>query len=243
MPPLPARIRTALAWISVLAAVWAAAIWLTGGGVLHVGALRVSSRSALRPALAALLLAGLALYGSRAEARRAVLARTRAVFDRLAPWLAAMVAVAVALTAAIFGELVAGGADSSGYLHQAQLWAEGRGTLVAPVLDEGPWPQVGWEVAPLGFAPSATPGILGPTYAPGLPWLMTLGNAIAGAPGRFLWTPLAVGLLVWFTFVLARREAPPSAALGAALVVATSPPVLFAAMQTMRATRSSGSGR
>ncbi len=194
----------------------------------------MSSRSALRPALAALLLAGLALHGSRAGvAPRGTRARTSAVFDRAAPWLAAMAAVAVALTSAIFGELVAGGADSSGYLHQSQLWAEGSTTLVAPVLDDGPWPQSGWEVAPLGFAPSATPGILGPTYAPGLPWLMALGGVIAGAPGRFLWTPLAVGLLVWFTFVLARREAPPSAALGAALVVATSPPVLFAAMQTM----------
>ena len=233
MPPLPARIRTALAWISVLAAVWAAAIWLTGGGVIQLGALRLSSRSAARPALAALLLAGLTLYGTRAESRRAALTRARQTADRAAPWLAAMAAVAVALASAVFGELVAGGADSSGYLHQSQLWAEGRTALVAPVLDDGPWPQSGWEVAPLGFAPSATPGILGPTYAPGLPWLMALGGVIAGAPGRFLWTPLAVGLLVWFTFVLARREAPPSAALGAALVVATSPPVLFAAMQTM----------
>lgn len=233
MPPLPARVRTALAWISVLAAVWAAAIWLTGGGVFHLGALRVSSRSALRPALAALLLAGLAAHGTGADARRAALARVRHRADRSAPFLAALAAFAVALTSVVFGELVASGADSSGYLHQAQLWAEGRGTLVAPVLDNAPWPLAGWEVAPLGFAPSTTPGLLGPTYAPGLPWLMTLGGALAGAPGRFLWTPLAAGLLVWFTFVLARREAPPAAALGAALVVATSPPVLFAATQTM----------
>lgn len=212
---------------------WAAAIWLTGGGVIHLGALRLSSRSAARPALAALLLAGLALYGSRADGRRAALARAGRIADRTAPWLAAMTAGAVALAAAIFGELVAGGADSSGYLHQAQLWSDGRSALVAPVLDDGPWPQAGWEVAPLGFAPSATPGILGPTYAPGLPWLMALGGAIAGAPGRFVWTPLAVGTLVWLTFVLARREMPPAGALGPALLVATSPPVLFASMQTM----------
>jgi hypothetical protein len=194
-------------------------------------ALRVSSRS--RPALAALLLAGLAAHFPGADARRAALARVRHRADRSAPFLAALAALAVALTSVVFGELVASGADSSGYLHQAQLWVEGRGTLVAPVLDNAPWPLAGWEVAPLGFAPSTTPGLLGPTYAPGLPWLMALGGALAGAPGRFLWTPLAAGLLVWFTFVLARREAPPAAALGAALVVATSPPVLFAATQTM----------
>ncbi len=233
MPPLPARVRTVLAALAALAAVWAGAIWLTGGGVVHLGALRISSRSAARPALAALLLGGLALFGARAEARRAALARTRAVSDRLAPWLAAAAAIIVALTAAVFGELVAGGADSSGYLHQSQLWTTGRTALVAPVLDDGPWPQAGWEVAPLGFAPSATRGLLGPTYAPGLPWLMTLGHAIAGVPGRFVWTPIAVGALVWLTFVLARREAPPTAALGAALLVASSPPVLFASMQTM----------
>lgn len=233
MPPLPARVRSVFASIAALAAVWAAAIWLTGGGVIQLGALRLSSRSVTRPALVALLLAGLSLYGSRADGRRAALARTRAVIDRLAPWLAGLAAIAVALTAAIFGEFVAGGADSSGYLHQSQLWSEGRGALVAPVLDDGPWPQAGWEVAPLGFAPSVTPGILGPTYAPGLPWLMALGGAFAGTPGRFVWTPLAVGALVWLTFVLARREAPPAAALGAALLVAGSPPVLFASMQTM----------
>lgn len=233
MPLLPARVRPLLALLAALAALWAAGVWLTGGGVLQVGALRLSSRSAARPAIAALLLAALALYGSRPEARRAALTRVRDLSDRLAPWLAMIAAAAVALTSAVFGELVAGGADSSGYLHQARLWADGAGVLVAPVLDDGPWPQAGWEVAPLGFAPSATPGLLGPTYAPGLPWLMTLGGAVAGAPGRFVWTPLAVGLLVWLTFVLARREAPPTAALGAALLVATSPPVLFASTQTM----------
>lgn len=233
MPPLPARVRPVLVSLAGVAAVWATAVWLTGGGVVHVGTLRLSSRSAARPALAALLLAGLALYGTHAEARRAALRRAGGFTNRLAPWLAAMAAVAVALTAAVFGELVAGGADSSGYLHQAQRWAAGRGAMAAPVLDQGPWPQAGWEVAPLGFAPSATPGVLGPTYAPGLPWLMTLGHAIAGEPGRFVWTPLAVGALVWLTFVLARREVPPAAALGAALLVASSPPVLFASMQTM----------
>lgn len=233
MPPLPARVRSLLASLAALAAVWAAATWLTGGGVMHLGALRLSSRSALRPALAALLLAALALYGSRAESRRAALARVRRRADAAAPWLAAVAAMAVATTAAIFGELAASGADASGYLHQSQLWAEGRSALVAPVLDDGPWPGAGWEVAPLGFAPSATPGLLGPTYAPGLPWLMTLGHTIAGAPGRFVWTPLAVGALAWLTFVLARREMPPAAALGAVLLVATSPPLLFAATQTM----------
>lgn len=233
MPPLPARVRSLLASLAALAGVWAAAIWLTGGGVLQLGPLRLSSRSATRPALVALALAAIALYGSRAETRRAALARARRMTDHAAPWLAGLAALAVAIAAAIAGEFVAGGADASGYLHQSQLWSAGRGTLVAPVLDDGPWPTAGWEVAPLGFAPAVTPGLLGPTYAPGLPWLMTLGHTIAGAPGRFVWTPLAVGLLVWGTFVLARREMPPAAALGAALLVGTSPPVLFAATQTM----------
>jgi hypothetical protein len=233
VPPLPARVRPVLASLAGLAAVWAIGVWLTGGGTVHVGGWRLSSRSAVRPAIAALLLAGTALYGAHARSRRAALTRAGRITNRLAPWLAAMAAVAVALTAAIFGEFVAGGADSSGYLHQAQLWDADHGVMAAPVLDNGPWPQAGWDVAPLGFAPAVTPGILGPTYAPGLPWLMALGHTMAGAPGRFIWTPLAVGMLVWLTFVLARREAPAAVALGAALVVATSPPVLFAATQTM----------
>lgn len=233
MPPLPVRVRRVFAVLAAALAFWALVTWITGGGVLLVGPLRVSSRSALRPGALAVVLSLLALWRTSADERRSAVGSARHALDRAAPWGAALVAVALALTSALFGEHAAAGADSSGYLHQAQLWADGRGTLDAPVVSESPWPLAGWEVAPLGFAPSVTPGVLGPTYAPGLPWLMALGGAVAGDPGRFVWTPLAVGLIAWLTFVFTRREGPPAVGLAAAMLVASSPPLLFAATQTM----------
>ena len=88
-------------------------------------------------------------------------------------------------------------------------------------------------MAPLGYAPSPIEDELGPTYAPGLPWLMAAGAALAGEAGRYVWTPIFTGLLAWGTFLLARRDSPALVAFGAAVLVGTSPPVLFAAMQTM----------
>jgi len=149
VPPLPARLRRPLAWLSVAVAIWAAIAWLSGGGILEVGPLRLSSRSAERPAVAAALLGALALLSATADQRRAALKRTRRAADGNAALGAALLAIAITLTSVVIGELVAGGADSSGYLHQAQLWEAGRATLDAPLLDQGPWPLAGWEAAPL----------------------------------------------------------------------------------------------
>ncbi len=228
-----APLRTALTALGTLLATWAGVVWLTGGFVFAVGGVRVSSRSAARPAVLAILFLAAALRGQSAEQRRRLVARARQRGDRYSPAAAAVLAMAVAATSAVFGAHVAGGADASGYVSQSRLWAEGRMRVEGPDLVPADWPASGWLVAPLGYAPSHVAGALGPTYAPGLPWLMAAGAAVMGEAGRYLWTPLFVGLLVWGTFLLARRDAPPLVALAAALLVATSPPVLFAAMQTM----------
>ncbi len=232
MPP-SSRLRPLLATLALVLGTWAGVVWITGGVAFTVAGLRVSSRSATRPALlAAVLLAG-ALWGWAAGDRRRHLARARHRGDAVAPWAAALAALALAVTSAAFGGHVAGGADASGYVSQSRLWAEGHVRVSAPALAADSWPTRGWLVAPLGYAPSSVEGELGPTYAPGLPWLMAAGAAVAGEVGRYVWTPLFAGLLTWGTFLLSRRAAPPLVAFGAAMIVATSPPVLFAAMQTM----------
>ena len=231
--PLPLPLRRVLLVTAGLLAVWALGIWLTGGGVVEIGGLRVSSRGAGRPALAALLLVALVALAATPDARRRGLTRAETLADRGAPWAALMLALVLAASSTAFNEHVAGGADSSGYVSQSRLWASGRLAVRAPVYSDDAWPQRGWLVSPLGYAPSVTPDTLGPSYAPGLPWLMALGAAALGEPGRFVWTPLAAGLVVWLTFMLGRRLAPPLVALGAAVLVAGSAPVLFNAMQTM----------
>lgn len=230
---LPPLLRRVLLVVAGVLAVWALGIALTGGGVVEIGGLRVSSRGAWRPALAALLLVGLVAVAGTPDERRRGLRRAESLADRAAPWVAVLLALVLAATSAIFNEHVSGGADSSGYVSQSRLWAAGRITVPAAVYTDDAWPQRGWLVSPLGYAPSATVNTLGPSYAPGLPWLMAIGAAMLGEPGRFIWTPLAAGLVVCLTFLMARRFAPPLAAIGAALLVAGSAPVLFNSVQTM----------
>lgn len=206
---------------------------MTGGGAVTLGAVRLSSRAAGRPALAALLCAvAWAWLTTTAERRQAATALAARV-ERASMGLALALALVGAGVSSVFGTHVAGASDASGYVSQSRLWAAGRHTLVVPQLSDGPWPDRGWIAAPLGYTPSQTPERLAPTYAPGLPWLMALGAAVAGEPGRYVWTPLAVGLFIWGTFVWTRREAPATVALAAAVLAGTSAPVVFAAMQAM----------
>lgn len=227
------KFRPLLSTLTRVFAVWAALLWVTGGGTIVVGGLRLSSRGALRPALAGLACAGVWAALSTADERRRATQALRGRADRLAAPLAVLVALSIAGVSIVYGTHVAGGSDSSGYVSQSRLWAAGRDTIDVPRLDDGPWPERGWIVAPLGYVPSQMPDRLGPTYAPGLPWLMALGGAVAGEPGRYVWTPIAVALLTWGAFVWTRREAPPSVGLAAAVLVASTPGVVFAATQAM----------
>ncbi|MEZ5290007.1 MAG: hypothetical protein R2745_02910 [Vicinamibacterales bacterium] len=233
MSSRPAALGRGLAALAGLLTAWALVVWASGGFTAVVAGQRITSRSPVRPALAALTLAAAAAWVVGPEARRAWRRRMAARANLGAPWLAAALAAGAAGVSAIDGTHVSGGADASGYVSQSRLWAQGRLTADAPAIVDGPWPARGWLVTPLGYAPAVDENRLGPTYAPGLPWLMALGAAVAGEAGRYLWTPLAVALLTWATFLWARRDGPPAAALAAALLVATSPPVVFAAMQTM----------
>jgi hypothetical protein len=230
---VPPVLRRALTTAGVVLTAWGVLVWATGGGTIVLGGLRLSSRAWARPVLAGLACLLVAWWSATRGQRRAALAGTRRRLDAAAPWVAACLALGVAGLSAVYGAHVAGGADSSGYVSQSRLWQAGRMTVPVMPIDEAPWPERGRRVMPLGYAPSPTPDVLAPTYAPGLPWLMALGALLGGEAGRYVWTPLAVGLLVWATFAWTRREAPPAVALAAALLVATSPPVLFAAMQTM----------
>ncbi len=62
---------------------------------------------------------------------------------------------------------------------------------------------------------------------------MALGAGALGDAGRYVWTPVLAGAAGVGHFRLATTAAPPAAALGAALLVAGSPPMLFQATQTM----------
>ena len=233
VPSLPSSLRPWVLGGGALLSVWALAVGVTGGFTVLAGDVRLSSRDATRPLLAALVCVALGLWRTSAAERTGLLAGAAPTVDRLAPGVAAGLGTALVVTATVLGTHAASGADSSGYLSQSVLWGHGRLTTPAPVLSAAPWPARGHLVAPLGYRPTTEPDALGPTYAPGLPWLMALAAAVAGDGGRYVWTPLLAGLLAWGTWRWTTRRAPPAVALAAVLLVAGSPPLLFQATQTM----------
>lgn len=211
---------------------WALLVALTGGIDGRVAGVAIRARDVLRPLTLGLTL--LAVYA--AIERRAVAA---AILDL--PRTAARAALPVAVTAAAattvlalhYGAFVAGGSDSYGYLSEAYGWATGH--LPRPYTNPLTLPFATGDAAqtPLGYRPGRVPHTIVPSYAPGLPLLMSIGIVIAGPIGPYLVVPLSAGLFVMATYLLAKRMAGPVAGGAAALLAATSPVALFMSLWPM----------
>jgi len=148
---------------------------------------------------------------------------------------AGALALAVLLAGLRWGVMVAGGADSYGYLSQADLWRRGSLVVHQDVVRPTPWPDAAETWTPLGYRPSpqARDAIV-PIYPPGLPLLMAAAQAVAGFCGAFVVVPLCGALTIWLTFLLGRRlfDSPAISLVGAALV-ASSPVFLYQLMNAM----------
>jgi asparagine N-glycosylation enzyme membrane subunit Stt3 len=147
------------------------------------------------------------------------------------------VAVALALAAAAlglrFGTFAASGADSYGYVSQADLWLDGRLIIDEPLADQAEWRNANWTLTPFGYRPGDDRGTMVPTYAPGLPMVMALFKAVGGGDAAFYAVPLLGALAVWLTFVLGRRLGGPQAGVLAAAALLVSPTFLFQLMWPM----------
>src|SRR5262249_53741210 len=133
---------------------------------------------------------------------------------------------------AVAGTHVAGGADSYGYLSQAELWLSGHLRVDQRwlALPEPPFDE--WALTPLGYRPGTQPGIIVPIYSPGLPLLMAAGKLIASG-GAHAVVPIMGGLMVMLTFVLGRLLFSDAVGLGAVLLLAASPAFLIHLMMPM----------
>src|SRR5206468_3399381 len=80
------------------------------------------------------------------------------VLPRVAPWIAAGVAIASVAIAIRFGIFAAGGADAYGYVSQASLWAHGQ--LVTPDPLARVEAVLGPAAVPLGYRFARTPGAI-----------------------------------------------------------------------------------
>jgi Dolichyl-phosphate-mannose-protein mannosyltransferase len=188
-----------------------------GGVSLHIGPLRIASSGLFRPlAAAAMFLAaaswlGAALpTGARAAARR----------TRVAGIACAVLTLIVGLA---FGTGVAGGSDSYGYVSEAYLWAGGTLHVAEPLAAN---PVLAAAAAPFGYR-VAQPGVLVPTYPPGLPLLMALAFRSAGEVAIYWVVPLLGALAVWLTYWIGVRLGGARVGIGGAVLFACSPTFLF----------------
>jgi hypothetical protein len=150
--------------------------------------------------------------------------------DRLI--LAALVATVLVL-GFLYSTRVAGGADSYGYVSQAELWRRGRLTTPDPLIEQVPWPHPDSTLAPLGYRPSPDRSAIVPTYPPGLPLLMAGAMVVAGRCAMYAVVPISAAALVLATFLLGRRLSHSRAGLVAAALIASSPVFLFMLPQPM----------
>ena len=225
--------RRALVCAVLVLSLWAVLVYVTGGVSGALFGVRISSRSAFRPLVlaAVLLAAGVLAYGWRA-------------LDRDAEWLLvrlrpAMAPAVVAVSAGILclglfrGILTVAGADSYGYVSQADLWLRHDLHIEQPFVRKFPLPAADWNFSPLGYRPVAGAHVIVPTYAPGLPILMAVFKTMAGPRGPYLVVPILGGLAVWFCYRLGVRAGSPFAGGTAALLFAASPVFLFQLMWPM----------
>ena len=232
-------ISRSLAWklllfVSLTALLWGMRIYVLGPVESRLFDVRVSSRDPYRAFVVALI-AGIAgftllLYdvpGTRWNKLWTVVAGT------IAPAIAPAAALAVLVAGLTYGARAAGGADSYGYVSQAYLWMDGELRIQQPFAGTVPWPNADWTLTPLGYRPGTTPHTLVPIYSPGLPLIMAGATRVVGSCGPYYIMPLAAAALVLITFLLGRRVAGTDTGNIAALLMATSPVMLFQTMMPM----------
>ena len=139
--------RTALLLAAGLAGTFAIFVAWTGGIDAEVAGVPIRSRAWERPAVIAALLFAAGLYSSRRQVilLALLIGRHAVAIRRLAGLLPVAAAFGAGLVALTAGTFAAGGADSYGYVSQAELFAEGRLTDTLPRSRAFTWPDVSYH--------------------------------------------------------------------------------------------------
>lgn len=208
------------------ALLWSAVVRLTGGLSLEAVGIPVSSREPVRPLLVAAVcvVVAIALH---------VRAGLRPSPRTLASGAALGVAAAVLWLGLARGAFVAGGSDSYGYLSQARLWERGLPRFREPLASQVPWPDASHTFSPLGYGPNRGGVDIVPMYSPGYPMTMAAMRAVFGPGAEFWVVPLTAAGLLLCSYFLGARLWNPGVGLLATVLLATSPPFLYQALQPM----------
>ncbi len=222
-------------------------LYVTGGFELHFAGVEIRAHRPLRSLwIAAAGAIAFVALGGRPDATwrnvRHSLEWLLGVWDRaVIRWLPSprtatvAMALAVVVIGVVYATRSAAGADSYGYVSQADLWLEGRLAVAQPFAGEVPWPRGRDTFMPLGYKATFrddVPSIV-PIYSPGLPLIFAAFKAIGGHEALFYVVPLLGGLLVLATYGIGCRLGSPGAGVIGAALVATSPAVLFMLMPPM----------
>ncbi|MGH9199841.1 MAG: hypothetical protein ACRD2A_01240, partial [Vicinamibacterales bacterium] len=219
---------------AAIAIVVAVLLAVSGGVRVTVGGLRVSARSSLMPLGAAAALVGAwALMAVRRGHAARDLVEAWATLGRSAWAIVIGIAVASASVAVAFGTFAAAGADASGYLSQAAMWAAGRLRRPDPLSLMSGWPSDPGLTAPLGWSPSLERGWQVPTYGPGLPLLMAIPHVVGGSLVACLSAAISAAIAVLATSAIAFRLAGAAAAIVTAVTLATCPAFIVQSVQPM----------
>lgn len=207
-------------------AVAAAAVDVTGGFSTSIGPLPFRVRNPDRLATASVLVLLAGAWLDWAGSLRRVEQLTQAI-RRHAPVLAVLMALAASALGLRYGTFVAGGADSYGYVSQADLWLAGSLVTAQPIAGIVQLPEADWVFSPLGYKPGLEPHTIVPTYPPGLPLAMAAAKWLDANRGAFYVVPLCGGLVIWLTYLLAAAVGSRALGVAAAALLLTSPSFLF----------------
>jgi 4-amino-4-deoxy-L-arabinose transferase-like glycosyltransferase len=145
-------------------------------------------------------------------------------------WLLVALVVMVGI---LRGSGIAGGADSYGYISQADLWIKGMPRIPQPAAREVPWPVGEWTFSPLAYRPSPSRDAIVPIVSPGFPLILAAFMLAGVHCAARVVVPITAGILVAVTYSIGRRAASDQIGAAAAWLVATSPIVLYTAMSPM----------
>ena len=207
-------------------------ITITGGFSIHAGPLSFSAHNWRTPLLIALVAFGGAALSGRAAFTEAGAASWQFIDDH-ALAVAIVLAAATAGAGIAYGTYSASSSDASGYISEARLIASARLSDDEPLAREVAWPDATWAFAPLGYRPGTEPGELAPTYPAGLPLAMAPVRLIAGELAAYLVVPFLGAIAILATYGVGARLHSRAAGVAAALLLATSPILLFQIVQPM----------
>jgi hypothetical protein len=210
-----------------------AGIAASGGFATSLLGVRLSAHSPLPTATAAALAFGLwFLAAQRSRAISSDLIAASLWLDRHTSGVVLVIAGLTGAVAVRFGTFSASGSDPSGYLSQAAMLTTGALSHIEPLAAIADWPDAPSTLAPLGWH-AAGDTMQVPTYAVGLPLLMTIPHAFGGPLAASLVVSGSAFAVVWSGARIATTLAGGTAGIIAAAWIATMPIAIYESIQPM----------